>query len=156
MVRKQAEIPGFERQVKNPAVEEAAEAFAVAGDAWSMAAKKRKQKQLELHAIMRAHNVSQYEYIDEAGEVVTARIKVGDEKVVIEKNGDAESTLGEGTSDGPDADGDRDDWPSPSNAPDVSEGLINNALKDDAEPTPAKVKPKKPASSSSGKTKRKR
>lgn len=98
MARKQAEIPGFERQIQNPAVEAAADAFVEASAAWSAAGKERARKHVELLVTMKGENVMSYEFPDENGEYVTVRRKVGEEKVVIERNGDADSAIGEGLS----------------------------------------------------------
>lgn len=104
MSRKQAEIPGFERQVENPAVEEAAAKYCTIRDERSALSKKEKQAQLELEATMRAHNVERYEYLDDNGEVLVAKIVTGTTKAVVEKTGEAEVEIGEGVDD-PSSDG---------------------------------------------------
>lgn len=119
MARRQAEIPGFERQVENPAIEEAARAYVEVRDERAALSKKEKLKQLELIAIMRAHNVEVYEYQDDQGEILVVRIKQGDEKAVVEKTGEAEAEIGSGFSDG-------------SDAPAGEDGLINQALAEQA------------------------
>jgi hypothetical protein len=122
MARKQAEIPGFERQVENEAIELAAQAYCEVRDQRAALSKKEKQKQLELQALMKAHKVPRYEYIDDNGEVLEAVIVIGEEKAVVRKTGEAESEVGEGVETGG------------SSGPDVHAGLIRQAEKaaDDA------------------------
>ena len=96
MARRQAEIPGFEKQIENPAIEDAARAYCEVRDERAELSKKEKIKQLELLAIMRAHKVEVYEYLDDDGEILVVRIKQGDEKAVVEKTGEAEPEIGSG------------------------------------------------------------
>ena len=94
MTRKQAEIPGFERQIENAAVEEAAITYYALVRDRSALSKKEKAAQLTLEATMRAHNLLRYEYQDDDGEILVAKIVEGATKAVIEKTGEAESEIG--------------------------------------------------------------
>jgi hypothetical protein len=94
--RRQSEIPGFERQVENEHVERAAAAYCTIRDERAAQSKKEKQAQLELEATMRAHGYDRYEYTDDYGEVLVARIVVGSSKAVVEKTGEADSEIGDG------------------------------------------------------------
>ncbi|HVK89493.1 MAG TPA: hypothetical protein VM513_35465 [Kofleriaceae bacterium] len=96
MARKQAELPGIERQIENPVVEEAAQAFVDANETWKHAGKTRTKKHIELLAQMRTHGIERYEFPDENGELLVAEIVTGDEKVVVRKTGEADVEIGEG------------------------------------------------------------
>jgi len=132
MARKQLEIPGTERPVHDD-VHKAAEAYREVRDERMQHSKREKQKKLELIAVMKAHKLTRYKYDDEEGEELLVTLDE-EPKCNVRKTGEAEAPVGEGVESI-----DSEDWPSPSNTPDVSEGLINNALKDDDEsdaPTP--------------------
>lgn len=86
--RKQKEIPGFERHVENPAVEEAARKYCQIRNERAAQSKKEKQAQLELLATMRANGLERYEYLDDdAGEILEARIVIAPEKAEVVKTG---------------------------------------------------------------------
>lgn len=92
MARRQKEIPGFEKQIENEAIEKAAESFVEANEAWKKAAKTRGAKQMELLATLRAEKRERYEFVDETGNVLVAKIAYGDEKAVVEKSGESETS----------------------------------------------------------------
>lgn len=99
MARRQKEIPGFEKQIENPVIEAAAESFVEANAAWKKAAKTRGAKQIELLATLRSEKREQYEFVDENGNVMVAKIVYGDEKAVVEKSGESESSPDDETAD---------------------------------------------------------
>ena len=96
MARKQKELPGLEREIKNPAVEEAAEAYCKVRDERSALSKKEKLAMLTLLATLKAQGLSKYEYLDDNGEILEALIEQGAEKAVVRKTGEAETEVGEG------------------------------------------------------------
>lgn len=99
MARRQAEIPGFERQVENPAVEEAATKYLEIMRERAELSKKEGRAKLDLLAVMRANNVEQYEFPDDSGEIMVVRINTK-ENVKIDKSGETNDDPGEGI-DGP-------------------------------------------------------
>lgn len=99
MARKQKELPGLEKQVENPQIEEAAEAFCKMRNERDALTKKTTLAMLTLLATLKTHKVEEYEYVDDFGEVLVARIKLGKEVAVVEKTGEAESEIGEGVDD---------------------------------------------------------
>lgn len=106
MARKQAEIPGFERQVENPAVEEAAEAYCKVRDERSAMSKREKIAMHTLLATMKAAGLTKYEYLDNQGEILMAQIETGAEKAVVKKTGEYDAEVGDGV------DSDEGDGPS--------------------------------------------
>jgi hypothetical protein len=117
--RRQLQIAGTER-TEVPEVEQAAEAYREVRDERSAMSKKEAQKKAELLAVMRAHKLKLYRYHDGNGEELEARIE--DEPTVkVRKTGEAEPEVGEGVEVGPPRDGD------------VHPGLIEQALKAQAD-----------------------
>lgn len=91
MARKQQEIPGFERQAENPAIEEAAFALVELENEHSAIGRKKTLAMHTLLATLKAHNVPKYEVVNpETGEVFVAQIKLGKETAVVVKSGEVE------------------------------------------------------------------
>ena len=100
MARKQKELPGLEKQVENPAVEEAAQKFCELRDEHDAIGKKKTDAMRMLLAQLKTHGLKEYEYTDENGNVLVARIKEGKESAVVENAGEAEFEVGDGDGDG--------------------------------------------------------
>lgn len=94
MARKQKELPGLEKQVENPAVEEAAQKFCELRDEHDAIGKKKTDAMRMLLAQLKTHGLKEYEYTDENGNVLVARIKEGKESAVVENAGEAELEVG--------------------------------------------------------------
>lgn len=121
MVRRQLEIAGTQRK-EVPEVEKAGEAFREVRDERRALKDRETQKKLELISVMRLHKVKVYKYKDQGGDEIRVELGDGDPKIKLKKTAEAERE--------PDA----VPRSTRATAPDVHQGLIDQALKsqDDA------------------------
>lgn len=115
MTRKQTEIPGFERQVENPAVEEACVKWLEVTRQRAELSKKEAQAKAAAQATMQAHGYTEYRFWDDVlGGYRPARIDTK-ETIVIDKDIEHDDPPGESVEAGED--------------PGPSEGLLADAAK---------------------------
>lgn len=107
MARKQKELPGLEKQVENPAIEEAAEKYVEILAEHNALSKKKTDAMRMLLAQLKTHGLKEYEFADENGEILIAKIKEGKETAIVESAGESagEVELEAGDSDAGDDDG---------------------------------------------------
>jgi len=113
--RKQMQIPGTERK-EVPEIETAAEAYREVRDERAALSKRESMKRMELLAIMRAHGVKLYRYLDNEG--LELEVIVDDEPTVRVRKTGEEGGSDEGVVAEPDS---------------VHPGLIEQAMKAQAE-----------------------